>query len=203
MSTEALTGTAGNLKASEADVTRVRLALEASHPFGLGGGAVLTPSLELGVRHDGGDAETGAGVEAGAGIGYSAGAFSIEGQVHALVSHEASDYEEWGASGALRMDPSPSGRGLSLSIAPAWGSAPSGSGRLWSARDATAFAPGEDAEAGGRLEAEFGYGVGLSANAGVLTPYTGLSFGNGGRRIYRAGARWLPARGHAFDPGRP
>ena len=103
-----------NLEAAQADVTRVRFALEGSRSFGLGGGAVLTPSLELTVRHDGGDAETGTGVEAGAGIHYSAGAFSIEGRVHTLIAHEDSGYEDWGASGALRVNPSPSGRDLSL-----------------------------------------------------------------------------------------
>ena len=58
----------------------------------------------------------GTGVEAGAGIHYSAGAFSIEGQVHTLIAHEDSGYEDWGASGALRVNPSPSGRGLSLTL---------------------------------------------------------------------------------------
>ena len=34
------------------------------------------------------DAETGTGVEVGAGIRYAAGAFSVEGEVHALIPHE-------------------------------------------------------------------------------------------------------------------
>ena len=187
-STEALGGSAGNLAASEADVTRVRFALEGSRTFGLGGGAVLTPSLELGVRHDGGDAETGTGVDVGAGIRYAAGAFSIEGEVHALIAHEETGYEDWGASGALRMNPSPSGRGLSVSIAPVWGKVSSGPERLWSARDAAAFSLSENAHAGGRLEAEFGYGLG--AGGGTLTPYTGMTFGDDSRTV-RAGARWM------------
>ena len=33
-----------NLEAAQADVTRVRFALEGSRPFGLGGGALLTPT---------------------------------------------------------------------------------------------------------------------------------------------------------------
>ena len=40
--------------------SRVRLALEGSRAFDMGVGT-LTPGLELGVRHDGGDAETGTG----------------------------------------------------------------------------------------------------------------------------------------------
>ena len=67
-STDAVSGSAGNLEASKADVTRVRFALEGARPVRLGESAVLTPSLELGVRHDGGDAETGFGVDIGAGL---------------------------------------------------------------------------------------------------------------------------------------
>ena len=52
---------------------------------------------------------------------YARGPVTIEGQVRALVAHEASGYEEWGASGAIRIAPSASGRGLTLSIAPVWG----------------------------------------------------------------------------------
>ena len=47
---------------TSADASRVRLALEGSRAFRMGDG-VLTPGLELGLRHDGGDAETGTGVE--------------------------------------------------------------------------------------------------------------------------------------------
>ena len=68
MAVRTSTGEVTGLAASEADVTRVRLALEGSQPFNLGGDAVLTPSLELGVRHDGGDAETGFGADIGVGL---------------------------------------------------------------------------------------------------------------------------------------
>ena len=61
---------AGDLAASRAGVTRLRLALEGVLPVRLAGGSVLTPSLELGVRHDGGDAETGFGVDVGAGLAW-------------------------------------------------------------------------------------------------------------------------------------
>ena len=56
--TEAVRG----LSASEVEVTRLRLTLEGSLPVALGGDAVLTPSLELGVRHDGDDGVRESGV---------------------------------------------------------------------------------------------------------------------------------------------
>ena len=61
----------GNMAASEADVTRLRLGLQATwHGMDAGGG-VLTPMMEVGVRHDGGDAETGYGADIGAGLSWS------------------------------------------------------------------------------------------------------------------------------------
>ena len=56
----------GSLASAAAQVTRLRLGLEGSWPLALGdealgGGATVTPRLEVGVRRDGGDAETGSG----------------------------------------------------------------------------------------------------------------------------------------------
>ena len=53
---------------ASAVVTRARTALEASRGYALGGGLSLSPSVEVGRRHDGGDAETGAGVDVGGGL---------------------------------------------------------------------------------------------------------------------------------------
>ena len=84
------------MEGAEADASRLRLLLDASRPFETGGGT-LTPSVELGLRHDGGDAETGTGVEVGAGLRYAESGVTVEGSVRGLVAHEASGYEEWGA----------------------------------------------------------------------------------------------------------
>ena len=122
---------------TEGDASRLRLILEAGRTVRGGrGGDVHNRAARWGVRVDGGDAETGTGLELGAGVSYIAGALTIEGQVRALVAHEASGYGEWGASGAIRVTPSESGRGLTLSLVPVWGSAGSASERLWSARTA-------------------------------------------------------------------
>ena len=98
--------------------SRVRLALEGSRAFEMGGGGTLTPGLELGLRHDGGDAETGTGVELGGRVTYTdpETGLSVEARVRTLVAHEDSDYREWGASGAVRLSPGERGRGLSFSL---------------------------------------------------------------------------------------
>ena len=59
----------GNLEAS-GDASRVRVALEGSRALAAGAGAMFTPTVELGLRHDAGDAETGTGVEVAAGLRY-------------------------------------------------------------------------------------------------------------------------------------
>ena len=153
---------ADNLATTEADASRLRLVLEGSRPVSLEGGGSFTPSLELGLRHDGGDAETGTGVELGGSLRYaSAWGLSIEASVRGLLSHEAQDYKEWGASGALRFDPGQQGRGFTASIVPTWGTAGSGAERLWGQPGTSGLpVPNTLVEAAaGRLDAELGYGL--------------------------------------------
>ena len=179
-----------DMVATEGDVTRLRLIVEGERSFEVASGATFTPSAQLGVRHDGGDAETGTGVEVGAGLRYTVGAVTIEAQARTLLAHEASGYEEWGMSGAVRVTPGASGRGLTLSIAPAWGQTGSAAERLWSAHDASALGSDSKFDATRRLEVDAGYGLGLAHGRGVLTPYAGFTLGEAGTRTVRTGARW-------------
>ena len=178
---------AANTVETKADASRLRLVLEAGRSFALGEGAVLAPALELGLRHDGGDAETGTGVKVGGRIRYTdtGSGLAVEANARTLVAHEDSGYREWGAGGSVRLDPGASGRGLSLTIAPVWGTPSSGVDRLWSARDAAGLAPDEDFEAERRLEGEIGYGFGAFGGRGVVTPYGGLGLTAAGDRTWR------------------
>ena len=177
------------LEAAEADVTRLRLMVDAGRSFTTTGGATLTPTIEAGVRHDAGDAEQGVGFEVGGGLAYQGRNVTIEGNVRTLIAHDDSAYREWGASFTVRVDPDSDGRGLSLSITPTWGSAASEAEQLWSTRSAEDL--GEDTfEAERRLEAAFGYGLGAPGGFGIVTPYAALSLANGTERTLRAGVRW-------------
>ena len=124
---------------TQADASRLRVILEGSRAFALGGGSVLKPGLELGLRHDGGDAETGTGtgIEVGGSVRYAdvASGLSIEASARTLLAHEDSGYEEWGASASVQLDPGASGRGLSFTLSPTVGAASSGVERLWSLPD--------------------------------------------------------------------
>ena len=181
--------TTAEMAAATADVTRLRLLVDASRSFETGGGGTFTPSLEAGIRRDAGDAEEGTGFELGAGLHYQGDGITIEGTVRKLVAHDDAAYEEWGASAAVRIDPGTAGRGLSFTIAPTWGNAPSEAEQLWSARDASGLVRNDDFEAESRLEAELGYGVGAPHGLGVITPYAGLTLSDGAERA-PCGLRW-------------
>ena len=185
-------GAARNTVETQADASRVRLILESSRAFEVGSlGEVFTPNFELGLRHDGGDAETGTGVEVGAGLRYAnpAWGLSVAASARVLVAHEDSRYEEWGASGSVRFDPGASGRGLSLTLSPTYGAAASGVESLWSRHDTAGLAANQGFQAGSRLETELGYGFGVFGGQGVATPYAGLGLWDGGR-TWRMGTRW-------------
>ena len=186
------------LVATEADATRLRAIVEAERAYETGTGATVTPTGQVGIRLDGGDAETGAGLELGAGIRYNSGPVTLEGQVRGLVAHEESGYKEWGASAAVRVEPRQGGRGLSLSVAPVWGEAAGGAEHLWSARNARELDPDRAFEPEARLEAEVGYGVAVPHSRGLVTPYTGLTLAGEGSRTLQAGARWYIAPGTAM-----
>ena len=181
---------AAGLAAATAQVSRLRLILEAGRTFALTSGAVLAPTAQVGLRHDGGDAETGTGIEVGAGIRYTAGMLTLEGQVRTLLAHEAGGYEEWGASGSIRLSPNASGLGPSLALLPSWGAAGSAVARLWAHPDAAALVQGSTAApAPGRLDAEFGWGLPALRGRGVLTPHARLALAEGDNQSWHLGTR--------------
>ena len=110
----------GNLSATQADATRLRLGLEGSWAVALDDkGATLTPRLSFGVRHDGGDAETGFGVDIGGGVTLAmpARGLSVSLEGRGLLTHEAKGLRDSGFGGTIAWDPAPSSnRGLSLSL---------------------------------------------------------------------------------------
>ena len=108
-----------DLAASESDATRLRLGLEGSWRIALEGGGQLTPKLEVGGRHDGGDAETGFGLELGAALAWSDPALGLTLEVsgRTLLAHENDDLKDRGFAASLGFDPSPaSERGPSLTL---------------------------------------------------------------------------------------
>ena len=179
----------GRLVATSAAVTRVRTGLEGSRGFTLGSGLSLKPSVEVGLRHDGGDAETGAGVDVGGGLvaSHASSGLAVDVRVRTLLVHEAEGFREHGVSLSLSWNPTPSTPlGLTARLAPSsGGQATSGADALWG-RDTMAGlgTPGALAS-GNRLEAELGYGLPVGRRF-VGTPRFGLGTSEMGRD-YRLG----------------
>ncbi len=177
----------GTLESTSLSASRQRLMLEGAHVQKLASGSTFTPSLELGVRNDGGDGETGTSIEAGGALRYAdeASGLTVEGRVRTLLSHSG-DYEETGVSGLVRLAPGGSGQGLALVVQPAWGQTGSGVNQLWENGVTAGVSPDSQA----RLHTEVGYGLGVTPGMGVVTPYAGLGLAGEGAQWWRMGARW-------------
>ena len=179
MRSEAARGSAGgNLAATKSETSRLRFVLEGSRRFEAGDRGTLTPSFEVGLRHDGGDAETGTGVEIGGGLRYHVPMTGLSAEVMArrLVVHEDGDYTERGVSGMIHLEPDAAGRGLSLSVVPSWGAGvASGVERWWSLPEVPGRAANDAFEPGRRVEVEVGYGFEVPGGRAVATPHAGWS----------------------------
>ena len=182
----------GNLAAARASVTRLRLGLEGSRPVSLSAGASLTPSVEIGVRHDGGDAETGFGIDFGGGIAWSdpESGLSAELRGHALLTHEADGFRERGVSTSLTWDPKPSSAlGPTATLTQTVGDPASGGADALLAQGALtglAAQPGSGSDGDGdlqhrRLEARFGYGFPAWGGRFASVPEVGLGLSDTGR----------------------
>ena len=178
--------------AATMNMRRMRLGTEVSREQVFASGVSLTPWGELGLRHDGGDGETGAGLELGGGVRYldrEAG-LTVEGHGRWLTVHRGT-LREWGFGALVRFAPGTGGRGPSVSLMPSWGDTASGVRRLWErgATDPLLYdAPGA------RLEAQFGYGFTPFGGKGVLTPYGGVNLVREAARGYRLGGRLAVGR---------
>ena len=177
-------------------VGRQRLVVEGAHARKLDSGATFTPSLEVGVRNDSGDGETGTGAEVGGALRYE-GAGSrliVEGRVRHLLSHSG-DMEETGVSALVRIKPGGAGRGLALAVEPSWGETASSVQHLWESGISAGASGGNQAH----LNAEVGYGFDAPRGLGVVTPYTGLALTGEGGQSWRMGARWQVSEGRSVS----
>ncbi len=189
-----------DLAASESDVTRLRLGLEGSYRVALEEGGHLTPKLEVGARHDGGDAETGFGVELGGGIAWVDPklGLSLDLSGRTLIAHGNDDLEDRGYSASLAYDPAPATkRGPSLTLTQDWG------GQAQGGLDAL-FAPDplEDrtgsGEATSRWAMEAAYGLPVLGGRFTGSPHVGFGLATAARD-YTIGWRLTPEAASAPD----
>ena len=189
----------GNLAAATADVTRLRLGLEGTWRGLTLGGGTLAPRLEVGVRHDGGDAETGFGVDVGGGLAWSdpKRGLSAELRARGLLTYESRGFRDRGVSGALTWEPGQgTGRGPKLTLTQTvGGSASGGADALLSRGTLAGLAANDDGEDDGaddlrrrRLEIDFDYGFSAFGDRFTWTPQIGVGLSDAGRD-YRLGWR--------------
>ena len=202
-STDAVSGAGGKLAAADAEVTRLRLGLEGTLPVRLADGSVLTPGFEIGVRHDGGDAETGFGVDIGGGLAWSdtRRGISAEFRGRGLLTHEADGFREHGLSGSLSWDPQPaSDRGPRASLTQTLGGSASGGMKALLSRDSLSrLGANGNSDDRRRLEARFGYGFAAFGDRFTSSPEIAVGLSNTGRD-YSLG--WHLVRGgHALGGG--
>ena len=189
-----------DLAASESDVTRLRLGLEGSYRVALEEGGHLTPKLEVGARHDGGDAETGFGVELGGGIAWVDPklGLSLDLSGRTLIAHGNDDLEDRGYSASLSYDPAPATkRGPSLTLTQDWG------GQSQGGLDALFTpAPLEDrtgnGEATSRWAMEAAYGLPVLGGRFTGSPHVGFGLATAARD-YTIGWRLTPEAATAPD----
>ena len=168
------------LASSEADVTRMRLGLEGAWHGLEAETGTWVPSLEAGIRHDGGDAETGFGADVGIGLAFTSKDHGIAAEIKArgLITHEESGFENTGISASMAWDPRPASlRGPTLTLSRTVGSSATGGMDALLGRATMASLHGEDHDnaAGNRqLEMKFGYGFAIADGQLILTPELGL-----------------------------
>ena len=172
------------------DVHQLRLSMEGSYEYRFASGTWFNPLVEVALRHDGGDGETGTGVELGGGFLYENPnlGLSVSGRGRWLAAHSSQEFSQWGVGGAVIFDTGADKRGALFSVAPEWGDTSSGVEGLWE-RGVEGLSSKDGGDAGMHLDAEFGYGLSALGGDGLLTPYSGLRLGGDGRRQYRLGSR--------------
>ena len=188
--TKEVNGPGGRLAATDAAVNRLRTALEGSHTLTIGNRMALTPSVEVGIRQDGGDAETGTGMDVGAGLVFAdAGTgLSVDVRVRRLVVHQADGFAEHGLSISVSYNPTPTTPlGFTARVSPAWGGdAMSGAEALWGRESMGGMGHESVRGSGGhRLDTEVGYGLPIGSRF-VGTPRAGVRTSEYGRD-YRIG----------------
>ena len=197
----------GGMDKVKADASRLRVALEASHSVPLSNGSELEPSLEIGLRYDGGDAENGFGVDIGAGLGWTnpARGLKAEARARGLLTHEDDGFRELGFSGSFDWQQKPSSdRGAKLSLSQTVGGASSGGADTLFSRNAlndlavNGNADGGEVLDSHRLEAKFGYGFSAFNDRFTWTPAIGIGRSDNGRDNSLG---WRLVRGSAPEDG--
>ena len=206
ISSDAAFSESGGLKAEAAKVWLARTGIEAAQSHWIGeSGVVVTPSAQMSLRLDGGDADTGLGAEAQIGLNiadWNRG-LSLNAEVRGLAVHKAKGFRERNARAALAWDPHPSSaQGISMSLEHAWGSSAfTGSvedSLIWRSHTANIADRGNNGNQGSvdsdRIRFAMGYGLPVFGSRYIGTPNLGIEMSDDGSRYRRIGWRLTDAK---------
>ncbi len=173
----------------DAHVYRIQISVEGSYRIPLADLGLLQPFVETGLRRDGGDGQTGAGLEMAGGARFSlpSAGLRIAGRGHVLVLH-GGNMQEWGFGGQLSYTPG-GHTGPAMELRSMTGDQFSSVQEIW--RDTRWLNGKKHTRAATRVQSRLGYG--FATRHGTVTPYAGMDFGQGiasqmGAE-YRIGAR--------------
>ena len=174
-------GKRGDMPDLSMNTWRGRVMVQGTYEQPLNESVYLIPTLEAGVRYDGGQAASGAGLELGGRFRYEDQSVGLTLEAHgrALVPLEDKS-REWTAGGLVRISSDRDGYGPFLNVTPSFDKMES----IATVPTATLVSRR------GRLDAELGYG-GLQVDGvpGLLTPYGAVTLADGGTSTYRWGSR--------------
>ena len=182
-----------DMVASDSDVTRLRFGLEGSYQITLKQGGSVAPRLEVGVRQDGGSAETGLGIELVGGLSWldPTLGLSIDLSGRTLIVHSSDDLKNQSFAVAFAWDPDPATqRGPSLKFSQQWGTIALGG------LD-TPFGPDSiedlgDSENTARWQADAAWGFPIFGGSFTGSPHVGVGLASD-TRDYSLGWRLTPA----------
>ncbi len=155
--------------------SRARLVLEGTVQSFSDGGGRTTGKFELGARIDDGDVGEGIGAEAAAEVRFGSTNTGLElrGRGSVLFFHEQEGYREWGASLGLIYDPGRRGRGVSLTLEPAWNAPSTGvASAMWDTDSLPDYSGQTASSDDASFRARLGYGVGALHESGLVTLYS-------------------------------
>ena len=183
--TRTTSGRTAGMMAGAADVSRLRLGVESSWTLNPGLGSIQ-PKLEAGLRHDGGDAETGFGLELGGGLAWQMPelGLSIDVQGRTLLLHEAEGRDDIGFSASLSWDPGPESKlGPKFSLRQDFGGQASGGLQsLFSSNPINdSMGMGMGMPPASRWTAEAGWAMAGFAKRFLISPTVGYGFSGIGR----------------------
>lgn len=174
-------GTRGDMPDLEMNTWRGRVMVQGTYEQPLNDTVYMIPTLEAGVRYDGGQAASGAGVELGGRLRYEDQSVGLTLEAHGRTLIPLDDTSrEWTAGGLVRISSDRDGFGPFLNVTPSFEPV-----------ESIASVPtAELISRQGRVDAELGYdGLQVDGVPGLLTPYGAVTLADGGTASYRWGSR--------------